>query len=134
MGITLHLSGVKRGEQRIQRPIEIEANFVPKITDEGPSLFRDGDVAVHLSSGEQNEDASLREFLIRKFGAVFQPEIYFHGLTPPTGGSLGKLRLLTPMEFRSTGGWLTVAYELTGQINPATLPIAQSALRPRAAQ
>jgi len=91
-------------------------------------LFRSRDEA----SG--SNDAPVRDFLMRKFGAIFAPEVSFYGLTPPAGGSLGKLRLLKLAEFRTSGGWLTLAYELQGQINPATLPIAQSALRPSAAQ
>ena len=135
IGITLHLSGVTRASQLIQKPVEIEAKFIPTITDEGPSLVRDGDLIVRLLDGEGREsDASLHDFLARKFGAVFAPEVCFYGLTAPTGGSLGKLRLLKPVEFRSASGWLTIAYELTGPINPATLPIAQSALRPREVQ
>ena len=135
IGIKLHLSGVTRGGRLIQKPAEIEATFIPKITDDGPALVRDGDLLVRLSdSGERASDDSLRDFLARKFGAVFASEIYFYGLMPPTGGSLGKLRLLQPAEFRSAGGWLTVAYELQGLINPATLPIAQSASRPRGVQ
>ena len=92
--------------------------------------------AVRLLAGcvlvvDREEIDFLRDFLARKFGAIFSPEVCFYGLTAPAGGSLGKLRLLKPVEFRSASGWLTVAYELTGQVNPATLPIAQSALRPR---
>jgi hypothetical protein len=30
----------------------------------------------------------------------------------PTGGSLGKLRQLELVEFRSSGGWLAVGYQL----------------------
>jgi len=135
MGITLHLSGVTRGGQWIEKPVEIETSFILKITKEGPAFFRDNDLVVRLPDAtEQNHDASLREFLMRKFGAIFPPELYFYGLTPPAGGSLGKLQLLKTAEFSSAGGWLTLAYELQGQINPATLPIAQSALRPREVQ
>ncbi len=132
IALTLHLSGVTRGSQFIERPAEIQVSFVPKITREGPSLFREGELAVRVEN--DLDEAPLRDFLTRRFGAIFPPELYFYGLTPPAGGSLGKLRLLKLVEFRSGAGWLTVAYELQGQINPATLPIAQSALRPSGAQ
>src|SRR4029079_16308682 len=135
VGITLRLSGVTRDGQWLQAPIEIQASFIPKIMKEGPSLFRDGDLTVRLPNATPGDDqASLREFLTRKFGAVFPPELNFNGLTPPAGGSLGKLRLLEPAEFRSASGWLTLAYELVGQVNPATLPLAQSTLRPSEAR
>jgi len=131
IAIRVRLSHVTRDGQSIQQPAEIEANFVPRITDEGPALVREGDLVVRISEEAENQnEASLRDFLTRKFGAIFAPEINFYGLMPPTGGLLGKLRLLKPMEFRSAGGWLTIAYELERIINPAILPIAQSALRP----
>jgi hypothetical protein len=134
IGITLHLAGVTRGSEFTATPIEIEATFIPKITTEGPSLLREGDLVVRVPDEANNSDASIRDFLMRKFGAFFASEVSFYGLTPPAGGSLGKLRLLKLVEFRSRGGWLTLAYELQGQINPATLPIAQSTLRPSAVQ
>ena len=61
------------------------------VTDEGPSLVRDGDLIVRLLDGEGREsDASLHDFLARKFGAVFAPEVCFYGLTAPTGHVAGE--------------------------------------------
>jgi hypothetical protein len=135
IGITLHLSGVTRGGNFIQKAVEIEASFIPKITKEGPALSRVGELLVRVhDAAELDSDSSLHDFLMRKFGAILPSEIYFYGFTPPAGGALGKLQLLKPVAFRSWSGWLTLAYELQGSINPATLPIAQSALRPSGVQ
>ena len=104
---------VRQGERVFKQSIEIEARFIPQITRDGPALVRDGDLVVRFTDqvGTENE-ASLRAFLVRRFGAVFPPELSFSGLIPPAGGSLGKLRLLQTAEFRSATGWLTLGYEL----------------------
>jgi hypothetical protein len=113
LGLTLRLIEVKQGERNFKQPIEIEARFIPQITREGPALVRDGNLVVRFTDHAENEDeASLRSFLVRRFGAVFPPELSFSGLIPPAGGSLGKLRLLQTAEFRSAKGWLTLGYEL----------------------
>jgi len=130
VAIKLHLAGVTRGGRRIEKPAEIEVSFIPKISKEGPVLVRDGELVVRVQNSAEQESDSFRDFLMRKFGAIFPPEIYFYGLTPPAGGALGKLQLLKPVEFRSEGGWLTLAYQLEGSLNPATLPIARSDVPP----
>jgi hypothetical protein len=113
LGLTFRLIEVKRGENLFQQPIEIEARFIPQIKRDGPTLIRDGDLIVRFTGqvGPETE-AALRPFLVRRFGAVFPPELGFTGLVPPEGGTLGRLRLLQTAEFASNKGWLTVAYEL----------------------
>lgn len=116
IGITLRLSQIQRGERYFEQPVEVEARFVPKITREGPAFTRDGDLKISFSetlAGESQHD--LRRWLTRKFGAVFPAELHLHGLVPPTGGSLGKLRQLRLAEFRSSSGWLSLGYQLEAQ-------------------
>jgi hypothetical protein len=113
LGFTLRFSHLRKGAQEFRQTMEVEARFIPQITRDGPALARDGDMAVRLIEKEDDPNAVvLRGFLTRKFGAVFAPELHFYGVTPPAGGSLGKLRLLAPVEFRGAGGWLTLAYQL----------------------
>ena len=111
--IGLHLASVTRGSRQFQGPAEIEAVFVPKITADGPAFIRDGDLQVRVTAQLDPEAATaLQAFLARKFGAVLPPELNLNGLVPPTGGSIGKLRLLELVEFRSSGGWLALGYQL----------------------
>jgi hypothetical protein len=113
LGLILRLSEVQRGDQTLRQAVEIEARFIPQITADGPELVRDGELEIRMTGDlDLESSASLHAFLARKFGAVFPPVLHFHGLMPPTGGSLGKLRQLTPAEFGSTGGWLRLAYQL----------------------
>jgi len=113
IGFTLRLARIRRGTQPLDRAIEIEAQFIPQITRDGPRLVRDGDLAIRFNEPlVPPEEPSLVTFLTRKFGAVFPPEISFAGITPPAGGTIGRLRQLQTAEFRSAVGWLTLAYEL----------------------
>ena len=113
IGFTLRFARITRGTQPLDRAIEIEATFIPQITRDGPHLMRDGKLTVRFTGPlAPPEDPSLLAFLTRKFGAVFPPEITFAGITPPTGGTIGRLRQLQTAEFRSAAGWLTLAYEL----------------------
>ena len=108
----LRLARVTRGAEQLEVPVEIEASFAPQITRDGPLLVRDGDLTIRC------DDPDLHKFLRRKFGAILPPELAFSGLAPPAGGTLGKLRQLKLVEFRSAGGWLSVGYQLT----PAAAP------------
>jgi hypothetical protein len=113
LGLTLRLTGITRGNERLELPVEIHAWFVPRTTEDGPALVRTGEVDVRMAALDSNEqEAQLRAFLARKFGAVFPPELYFNGLVPPAGGSLGRLRRLEPVEFRSANHWLLLGYQL----------------------
>jgi len=111
---TLRLAKVTRGNANFQHPVEIEARFIPQSIRNGPALARDGDVSIRSTSPIEPPDwHDLRAFLLHKFDAVFPPQLDFHGMSPPAGGCLGKLNNLVHLaEFKSTGGWLTIAYEL----------------------
>jgi hypothetical protein len=111
--LTLRLAALTRGEKHFEQPIEIEARLVPQITRDGPALVREGDLTIRFTSPINPEVESRQQaFLTRKFSAIFPAELHFNGLTPPTGGSLGKLRHLSLAEFSSAHGWLTLGYEL----------------------
>jgi hypothetical protein len=112
MGILLRLERVERGARTLEHPVEIEARFTPHITPDGPGLVREGDLEIRLADGIDPELAyDWQNFLRRKLGAVLAEEIYFDGLVPPAGGTLGKLRELDLVVFSTRDGWLTVAYQ-----------------------
>ena len=113
IGFTLRLAAVTRGSREFAHPIEIEARFVPQITRDMPRVVRDGEVLVRfVGDVSPSEAAELRDFLLRKFSAIFPNQIAFEGITPPVGGLLGRLRELKAAQFRASDGWLTLAYTL----------------------
>jgi hypothetical protein len=116
LAFVLHLDEVQRGTEMLHQGVEIAARFVPQIDQDGPWLLRDGDLEIRFTSRiDQEREALLRHFLVRKFDAVFPTVLHFYGLMPPAGGSMGKLCQLKPAEFQSDGGWLRLGYELTGK-------------------
>jgi hypothetical protein len=132
LGFTLRLTHVTRGEQRQECPAEIRVKYIPKIGADGPEMARDGELVVELSDNfETDEMRPLKPFLARKFSAVFPPVFHFHGITPPAGGSIGKLRQLQLAEFSSAEGWLTVAYELLQAREPQPTGALTRAATPR---
>jgi hypothetical protein len=127
MQLTLRLSSVNRGATTFQHPVEIGVRFAPQTTDEGPALVRDGELSIRISEdAEPNQAAAMQAFLLRKFGAVFPPELHFTGLVPPAGGLIGKLRHLQVAQFVAADGWVTLAYELVGQGGPTALVDSRS--------
>jgi len=113
VGFTLRVCNVTRGSDMFKHVVEIEASFLPRCTRDGPELIRDGAVAVRFAKPQGTEEQEeTREFLIRKFSAVFPSKLHFAGITPPDGGSLGKLNSLELAEFQSARGWLTLGYQL----------------------
>jgi hypothetical protein len=114
--VTLRLANVTRGQRHFENPVEVEVRFVPKTTREGPAFVRDGELTIRFPESTTDEsETELRQWLTRKFSAVFPEELHLHGLVPPSGGSLGKLRQLELVEFRSTGGWLALGYQIAAQ-------------------
>lgn len=113
VGFTLRLTKATHGEREWEHPVEIEGRFKPVVIDGNPVLAREGDVEIRIASGlPAEEEADLRAFLGRKFGAVFQSELHFDGFSPPAGGTIGRLRRLQLVEFRADRGWFTLAYTL----------------------
>jgi hypothetical protein len=113
VGFTLRLAKVTRGSDVFDHPVEITARFKLQSTRDGPALTREGDVLIRfLEFTDPNKQERMQAFLARKFGAVFPPELVFHGITPPEGGTLGKLNRLQLAEFQAADGWLTIGYEL----------------------
>ena len=113
LALTLRLASAQRGEEELKVPVEIEARLIPLREREGPAVARDGDIEIRfLESLPEEEEAAWRTFFARKFQAVFPPELHFDGLVPPAGGTLGRLRKLSLVEFDSQEGWTTLGYEL----------------------
>jgi len=115
ISITLRIVEVFYGEQHFQRAAEVSAKFSLEITQDGPHLIRVGDVKVKLAddpSASPGEDAPLQQLLRRKFSGVFVSDLYFDGLTPPAGGTWGKLRHLQLTKLSSREGWFAVGYDM----------------------
>jgi hypothetical protein len=128
--IVLRIQRTLRGDEALDRSLDIAAKYVLEITRDGPLLTRIGDVAIEFADGRAAYDESesqFRDFLKRKFSGVFLSEIYFAGLTPPAGGGWGKLRRLNLTQLTSRAGWLALGYELPESAAIAKSP--QQALR-----
>jgi hypothetical protein len=112
--VTIRFEQVIRGNQQFNRPLEITCRYASEITADGPHLIREGDLSVRFcdQSPTTEKDEELRQFVYRKFSGVFQPELYFDGLVPPAGGSLGKLRQLQLKELTFRDGWAVIGYQL----------------------
>jgi hypothetical protein len=134
INFTLRVASFTRGNANFEHPLEIEARFIPQSIRNSPVLTRNGDVTVRFTS--PREPASWHEmhaFLLQKFDAVFPLQLDFHGMSPPAGGCLGRLNNLVHLaEFNSTGGWLTIAYELKSaqQLDTLAANKSSSSLRP----
>lgn len=113
---TFRLTKVQHGERVYDHPVEVEARMIPKITADGPALFRDGDLDIRVAPGMESEaEADYRRFLASKVGAVFPPEMYFDGLAAPAGGTIGRLRQVQICEMRCQDGWMTLGYKIQGE-------------------
>ena len=111
IGVTFRFQSVTRGNRTYESPITVAAAFRPRITADGPAFARDGQLQIAIAQ-TPGDDAELRRFLERKFGAVLPEELILSGLVPPAGASLGKLRQLDLSVLNSEGGWLSIGYRL----------------------
>jgi hypothetical protein len=113
LGLALRLVSVRRGTDELRVPVTVVVRLIPLRTQEGPAVAREGDLEIRfLGELPDEESASWRDFLTQKFGAVFPPELHFDGLVPPAGGTLGRLRILSLVEFGCSDGWARLAYQL----------------------
>jgi hypothetical protein len=114
VSITLRIAEVYCGERGFHSLSEVSAKYSLEITQDGPHLIRVGDVEVKLaeSSATAGEIAQWQQLLRRKFSGVFLSELYFDGLTPPAGGTWGKLRRLELKKLSAREGWFAVGYEM----------------------
>jgi hypothetical protein len=113
---TLRIAKVTVGERTYEHPVEVEARMIPRITEVGGALFRDGDLEVRLARGMESQAAAeYRRFLESKIGAVFSPEMYFDGLAAPAGGTIGRLRQVHMCEMRCQDGWMTLGYKIQSE-------------------
>jgi len=129
ISIALRVAEVQRGEERMKTPLVISAKYSLEMTpQDGPHLIRDGEVQVQPieePSGALATDVAgeLRVFLKRKFSGLFLSDLYFDGLTPPAGGTWGKLRRLHLKQFASHDGWFDLGYQMQSE-SVATKPTA----------
>jgi hypothetical protein len=112
---TLRLAEVKHGDRHFNHAISIDACYRPHSTPAGLALLREGHVVVRPDErAPSDESMQIKTLLTEKFDAIVPPELHFYGMSPPAGGALCKLNLLDLTEFKSTRGWLTLAYQLKG--------------------
>jgi hypothetical protein len=126
--VVFRIDRATRGDQTLNRPVDISAKYTLEITSDGPRLLRVGDLAVEFADAPRGTsddpiDIQFRDFLRRKFSGVFLSEIYFDGLMPPEGGSWGKLRRLNLKQLTAQKGWLALGYELAPTAAPATMTV-----------
>jgi hypothetical protein len=113
---TLRLTKVQNGERTYDHLAEVEARMIPKITADGPALYRDGELDIRIPPGmESQAEAEYRQFLAAKVGAVFAPEMFFDGFAAPAGGTIGRLRQVQIVEMRCQDGWMTLGYKIKGE-------------------
>jgi hypothetical protein len=116
VSFTFRLAKVTHGERTYEHPVEVEARLIPKVSErDGPVLLREEELDIRVAPGLDSQDEiELRKFLAEKVGAVFPPELYFDGFSAPAGGTIGRLRQINNVEFRSHNGWLTLGYKIVG--------------------
>jgi hypothetical protein len=112
--VTVRIKQFDRQGQQFADLIDISGTFRAETTPDGPVLFREGDVSVQFVDGRQPDagQQDLLDFIRWKFRSVMARELYFDGLVPPTGGSLGMLRNLQPKEYSFQDGWMRIGYQL----------------------
>ncbi|MCE9554033.1 MAG: hypothetical protein K8T91_11750 [Planctomycetes bacterium] len=119
------------GKEAVE-PMNLEANYALSISADGPVLVRRGPVHLQDESGRTlAEPTAAQQFVGRKLGGVFLPEIRFLGLIPPAGSNWEPLRGLELKELTSENGWLKLSYQLVPNTHRAPLPIS---LEPQAAR
>jgi hypothetical protein len=114
VSFTLRFKKIVHGERTYEHPVEVEVRLIPKTSErDGPVLVRNEELDIRVAPGlDSQAEAELRKFLDTKVGAVFPPELYFDGFSAPAGGTIGRLRQLNNVEFRSENGWLTLGYKI----------------------
>lgn len=119
--------GATRGDEVMNNPFEVSAEYDLVAMPEGPAMVRRGDLSVRVTNSKPSpgEDAEMIAFLLKKFDAVMQPKLTFEGLEPPAGGTWGKLRRMHLAEFTSAAGWITLAYQLPALPSSTNSRVAQ---------
>jgi hypothetical protein len=117
--MALRGTGFTRGEQRINEPIEISANYTIEKAGGGSKLTRQGDVEVTYLQRDRlgATQVAFKTFLRRKFEALFKPEMVSDGLQ--LKGRLAKAGKLQLKELKSDAAWLVLGWEMPG--TPATV-------------
>lgn len=112
--VTVRIKQFERQGQPFTDLIDISGTFRAETTPDGPALFREGDVSVQFVDGHQPNagQQNLLDFIRWKFSSIMGRELYFDGLVPPVGGSLGMLRSLAPQEYSFRDGWMKIGYQL----------------------
>ena len=126
-GVTITIEGRQftRSEQKIRAPIRISAKYTLQITEEGPRITRQGDVAVEYVGREKLsvQQITMKTFLRKKFDSLFKPELAGEGLVlPGRWDRAGKLKV---RQLDSGGGWLALGWgQEPSDAQPATEQVA----------
>jgi hypothetical protein len=118
---TLRCKGATRDEEALDAPFQATATYQPFITFDGPRLVREGEVEFAFTD-EQPETAERRDwqaFLSRKMSGLFQEEINFDGLTPPSGGAGDNLKRFRLAYLDSNREWIGIGYKLYASVEAA---------------
>lgn len=114
-----------RGDQKLNRTIEISGTYRFEVTPTGPRLFREGDVNIDLgvrSLGVQQ--LAMKTFMQRKFDAMFRKEIDASKAQLPEQVRQLKLQF---REMHANDGWLSVALGTGGMASGRILGASPAA-------
>lgn len=122
--LTYHFQAATCGGDSVQAAIEASALYRPKMTADGVHLVRESIPIVRYADGLPDDATRVRvlQQLALRFGAFFQEEIFFDGLSPPAGGTYAKLRELKLVELKCEDGWFSIGYELNRPSKVAIQP------------
>jgi len=122
--LTYRFQAATCGNDSVEAPLEASGLYRPMIGTDGVYLVRESIPTVLYTDKAPVEDARERVLkqLSERFGAFFQTEIYFDGLSPPAGGTWAKLRDLKLVELTSENGWFSIGYELNEPSKVASQP------------
>jgi hypothetical protein len=94
----------------VRRPMELSATYQYALTEDGIRFTRQGDVVgEYVGGGDPNNvEVAIRAVMIRKFEALFRPEVTTSGfLLPGRWKDVGKLM---PKKLEARDGWITFAW------------------------
>jgi hypothetical protein len=107
--------GEGSGRRVVRKDMIISAKYRLEQQGDGSKLTRDGKVTAEYVGNEGQlsvGDIAIRTLMIKKFSALFKPEIESEGLKLPARfASFGKLSL---RRMESQNGWLTLVWEKAG--------------------
>jgi len=105
-----------RGDQPVNKAVQISANYKLEKTPRGSKLTREGDVQVDYLGIKRRltvREVALKTFLRKKFDAMFKTEFIGEGIALPEQWERGGKLSLTQMD--SGDGWMALGWKLAAE-------------------